>query len=96
MKSIDDDKIAIFKSRVGFIIPFYIAKQFLPVGKMSLEVGIQDLRTRNQNNETQPSTQEEYGGESLPSAPPNYEEAMNDDRMWLLKDVGILANPNSQ
>ena len=96
MRSIDDDKIAIFKSRVGFIIPFYIAKQFLPEGKMSLEVGIQDLRTMNQNNETQPSTQEEYGGESLPSAPPNYEEAMNDDRMWLLKDLGILANPNSQ
>ena len=78
MKSIDDDKIAIFKSRVGFIIPFYIAKQFLPEGKMFLEVGIQDLRTMNQNNET------------LPSAPPNYEEAMSDDKMWL------LANPKSQ
>ena len=72
MKSIDDDKIAVFKSRAAFIIPFHIAKQFFPEGKMPLEVKIQDLRTMNQNNET------------LPSAPPNYEEAMSDDRMWLL------------
>ena len=80
MKSIDDDKRAVFKSRAVFSIPFHIAKQFLPEGKMPLELKIQDLRTMNQNNETQPSDDD----------PPNYEQAMNDDRMWL------LANPNSQ
>ena len=74
MRSIDDNKIAIFKSRAAFIIPLHIAKQFLPEGKMSLEVKIQDLRTMNQNNEI------------LPSAPPIYEEAMSDDPYSLSAD----------